>query len=398
MSNILLDLGSQPLANYLCKSEEESLNAQLYQLKAEYNNNLKINLDTEVDPKKLYNKYYYHSGVNQPYIKHCEELFCSINHLNLNTIIDIGGNDGTLLRTFKRLSKDENYDNSMKNNQRKRFINVDASESFEAINTEAGIEYYNEFFSDKLDLPKADIIISTNVFQHTKNIETFLKGIKKFLNGVWILEFPYTLRTLEKLFFDQFYHEHYYYWLITPLYKLFNDYGLKIINITENNMQGGSIRVWSTNKKPSAPEVTDVINSYKEKESLINLKTFNFRVSEKIKNDKDYINQLKGKTVFFGAAAKGVVYLNSLGITKKIMPESYLIDDTPEKQGLYVPGTGFKIYSRQKLLQDNVNNIIILSHNYVDHIVNSLRYDFSLRQSSNCNIISMLPDIREYKT
>ena len=394
MRNILLDLGRQPLANYLCKSEEDSFAAELYQLKAEYNNNLKINLDKEIDPNLLYGKYFYHSGVNKPYIKHCEELFYSINHLKSNIIIDIGGNDGTLLRTFKRL---EDFGNNSRNRiHRKRYINVDVSDSFQLINSQSGIEYYKAFFSHKLDLPKADIIISTNVFQHTKNIEIFLKGISKFLNGVWILEFPYTLRTLEKLYFDQFYHEHYYYWLITPLETIFKKYGLKIIYISENTMQGGSMRIWSTNKEPSAPEVIDVINSYKEKESIIKLKTFNYRVIKKIKEDFKYINELKGKTIFFGAAAKGVVYLNALGITSKIMPDSYVLDDTLEKQGLYIPGTGFRIYSRKKILNDNVKNIIILSHNYAEHIANSLRNDPSLKLSSMCKIITMLPDIRTY--
>tara|TARA_B100000579_G_scaffold403487_1_gene387541 strand:+ start:3340 stop:4524 length:1185 start_codon:yes stop_codon:yes gene_type:complete len=392
MRNVLVDLGRQPLANYLCKSEEESFAAELYTLKAEYNDNLKINLDKEIDPHSLYNNYYYHSGVNKPYIKHCEELYYSTKHLKSNIIIDIGGNDGTLLKTFKRLEEDGNKSN--KENQQKRYINVDVSDSFQSINNKLGIEYYKAFFSDELNLPKADIIISTNVFQHTKNIDIFLKGISKFLNGVWILEFPYTLRTLEKIYFDQFYHEHFYYWLITPLEKLFKMYGLKIIYITENTMQGGSIRIWLTNKQPSSPEIIDVINSYKEKESILNLDLFNSRVKKKIQDDIKYIKELNGKTIFFGAAAKGVVYLNALGITSKTMPNSYVIDDTIEKQGLYIPGTGLKIYSRNKLSKDDVDNIIILSHNYYDYIVNSLRNDMSLELSNKCKIMTMFPAIQ----
>jgi len=319
-------------------------------------------------------------------------MYSSFKHLKSNTIIDIGGNDGTLLKTFKRLEEDGNKSN--KENQQKRYINVDVSDSFQSINNKLGIEYYKAFFSDELNLPKADIIISTNVFQHTKNIDIFLKGISKFLNGVWILEFPYTLRTLEKIYFDQFYHEHFYYWLITPLEKLFKMYGLKIIYITENTMQGGSIRIWLTNKQPSSPEIIDVINSYKEKESILNLDLFNSRVKKKIQDDIKYIKELNGKTIFFGAAAKGVVYLNALGITSKTMPNSYVIDDTIEKQGLYIPGTGLKIYSRNKLSKDDVDNIIILSHNYYDYIVNSLRNDMSLELSNKCKIMTMFPAIQ----
>ena len=101
MSRILLDLGKQPLVGNLCVSREQSLKAIKYPLKAKYNNDLKISLDIEIEPSSLYKNYSYHSGVSKPYIKHCEDMYSSFRHLKSNTIIDIGGNDGTLLKTFK---------------------------------------------------------------------------------------------------------------------------------------------------------------------------------------------------------------------------------------------------------------------------------------------------------
>ena len=373
MSNILLDLGTQPLVGNLCDSREESLNAKQYPLKAVYNDDLKINLDIEIEPSLLYKTYSYHSGVSKPYIKHCEEMYSSFKHLKSSTIIDIGGNDGTLLKTFKHLSEKQNRDKNSFSN--KRYINVDASESFKEINIEAGIEYKHGFFSADIDLPKADIITSTNVFQHTKDIDCFMRGIIKHLNGIWILEFPYTFNTLKTLQFDQFYHEHYYYWLITPLEKLLTKYGLKIIHLEQNTIHGGSMRIWSTKKEPSAPRITDAIDIYKEREKDLNLESFNIEVNNYIETAKKYIYNLTGKTIFFGAAHKGCVFLNALGININSMNDAYVIDDTIAKQGLYVPGTGFEICSRERLLTDDIQNIIILPHNFGEHIANSLRYD-----------------------
>ena len=133
-------------------------------------------------------------------------MFETIKHLKSDVIIDIGGNDGTLLKTFKRMF--DKQENSINNSQR-RFINVDASESFSNTNEREGIEFFNSNFNENIKLPKANLITSTNVFQHTKDIDSFLKGIVKFLDGVWLLEFPYTLKTLDSLQFDQFYHEHF---------------------------------------------------------------------------------------------------------------------------------------------------------------------------------------------
>ena len=391
MSNILLDLGTQPLVGNLCHTKDQSLHVKQYPLKANYNNDLKIRLDIEIEPNILYKNYSYHSGVSKPYIEHCEKIYLSFKHLKSNTIIDIGGNDGTLLKTFKKLTA---MDDTTNVSNSKRYINVDASESFKSINLKSGIEYKQSFFSDQIDLPKADIITSTNVFQHTKDIDSFLKGITKHLDGVWILEFPYTLNTINTLQFDQFYHEHYYYWLITPLEKLFDKYGLKIIHLAENPIHGGSMRLWSTTKEFSAPIPIEAINSYKKKEKELKLESFNKDVSNYIKDAKNYIYSLSGKTIFFGAAHKGCVFLNALDININNMKGSYIIDDTKEKQGLYMPGTGFKIYSRNKLINDKIDNIIILPHNFGDHIANSLRYDSNNNKSFHGKLITMLPKIK----
>lgn len=386
MPQTLLDLVDQPLVNNLCASASASLQAERHPLKAVYQEDLTIHLDTEVPPQKLYENYLYRSGVSQPYIKHCEEMYNSVRHLRLDTIIDIGGNDGTLLKTFRKAAEDNTFWSGTKP---KRLINVDASESFRAINEEAGIEYCKGFFNEDMNLPKANLIVSTNVFQHTKDIHSFLRGIAKHLDGIWVLEFPYTLTTLSTLQFDQFYHEHYYYWLITPLQKLFAQYGLRIIHIAENSIHGGSMRLWMTNKDAAAATIHSVIDEYKKKEAQIDFASFNTQCRELMCNSKQFISSLKGRTAFFGAAAKGVVFLNALNLKIEEMPNSYVIDDTLGKQGKYIPGTGFEIVSRNRLDQDPVDNIIILAHNFAPYIADTLRAKF------NGNIYTCLPTVQE---
>ena len=385
MNNTLLDLGTQPLVNNLCLSKEESLSAKRHPLKAMYQDDLTIHLDTEIPPDILYKNYLYNSGVSLPYIDHCEKMYDSCKHLSMKVMIDIGGNDGTLLRTFREESKVNTFWSST---PPERFINVDASESFREKNEKDGIEYICGFFSDELDLPKAKLITSTNVFQHTKDIHSFMRGIQKHLDGLWILEFPYTYTTLSTLQFDQFYHEHYYYWLITPLEKLFHEYGLKIIHISEHSIHGGSLRMWMTNKNVSSPEISNSIEEYKNKEKELDLSAFNLNTQTYIQKSKDFILNFPGKTAFFGAAAKGCVFLNALEISVHNMPDSYVIDDTVEKQRLFVPGTGFEICNRQTLIDKPVDNIIILAHNFKDYIVKSLR-----ESNFEGNIITMFPSI-----
>ena len=91
---------------------------------------------------------------------------------------------------------------------------------------------------------KCKVIVSTNVFQHTENIGEFVKGIHRVLtqDGVWCLEFPYWRKDLETYQYDQVYHEHIYYYLLTPLCSLFEQYGLEIIDVSEQKIHGGSLR------------------------------------------------------------------------------------------------------------------------------------------------------------
>ena len=67
MTNTLLDLGGQPLVNNLLGSAQEALTATRWPLKAVYDKNHTIHLDTEVPPEKLYQNYLYRSGISAPY-------------------------------------------------------------------------------------------------------------------------------------------------------------------------------------------------------------------------------------------------------------------------------------------------------------------------------------------
>ena len=267
-------------------------------------------------------------------------------------------------------------------------VNVDASESVQGSNEEAGFEFINAYWSEDVDVPKADIIVSTNVFQHTKDIHSFLRGIQKHLDGVWILEFPYALETILTGQFDQFYHEHYYYWLLSPLEKLFKQYGLKIIHALPMDIHGGTMRLWMTNKEPSAPAV-DLSRYTKYEQEAVAKAPFIFGGALNSTGD-EFIHKSTsgdwGKVCFFGAAAKGCVFLNALNFNIHTVNEMVVIDDTPEKQGLFIPGTGFQVVDRSVLPE--YDTVIILAHNFRHHIAKSLATHW------NGQIVSLLPIVQ----
>jgi hypothetical protein len=104
------DLGNFPLVNNLNISREESLNCERYPLSIDlYTESKLTSLSCVVDGEKLFSNYLFKSEVNRPYIEHCKVMFNYIDSIvnvkDDDLIVDIGGNDGTLLNAFKDCKK-----------------------------------------------------------------------------------------------------------------------------------------------------------------------------------------------------------------------------------------------------------------------------------------------------
>ena len=390
-STEILNLGEVPLVNKLCVTREQSLASLKFPLAIQVFHKSRLTCLTEiVDKEHLFDDYVYHSGVSQPYIDHCREMYDYLSgFITLKKgdyVYDIGGNDGTLLSEFK------------KKNEGTIYVNIDASNAFSEINKSRGILYINKFFDQKFHSiqfhnVKPKLIISTNVFQHTAPIRSFLKGIYKFLdeNGIWCLEFPYLLMTIFNDNYDQVYHEHVYYFLLANIKEILRQEGMRVIHVSFHNIHTGSLRVLSV-------KFESVISSDLSVQSFLNLENsvtpeylieWGNRIQTKIQYFRNFILSLRkeGKLIIgFGAAAKGCVFLNSIGIDYTTIP--VIIDDTPEKQGKYMPGTGIFITDRSFIKKTKIDYILILAHNFSDYIIESLKKEYDGK------FIVMFPEVK----
>jgi hypothetical protein len=388
-----LDFGMMPLVNNLADSKLESLECPLFPLAVNYYPESGLSmLSVAVDPKTLFSHYVYKSGTSQPYVEHCKEMFQYLSKFvslkENDTCVDIGGNDGTLLKTF-RDSTTTKLD----------LINVDPSENIGKISEKAGIPTVTKMFDHSVGCSpalakKCKIITSTNVFQHTENISGFVSGIYHALrtDGVWCLEFPYWKRDLETYQYDQVYHEHIYYYLLTPLCKLFADRGLEIIDVSEQKIHGGSLRIISRIGRSKSPN--PATTKFLKDESVFTdnfYKEWGNSVKTHLTGSQEYLTNLKAsgkKIAGFGAAAKGCTFLNAAKINHTTI--DYIVDDTDTKQNKFVPGTGIEIVSRETLIKDPPDYIVILAHNFADYIMNSLKPIYKGK------FIKMFPSITVY--
>lgn len=383
-----LNLGNVPLVNNLCETREESFACEKFPLAIQLFTESNLTCLTEVVNKdNLFLNYLYRSGVNKPYLTHCAKMYDYLSRMidfkDKDLIVDIGGNDGSLLIEFRKENKNLNY------------VNIDCSKSFIETNHKAGIEYLNEYFCADTELSyKAKLITSTNVFQHTEPIRSFVQGIEKNLSneGMWCLEFPYLLTTLANDNYDQVYHEHIYYFCLKNIIDLLKQEGLKVINVSYHDMHAGTLRVLSV-KESSLRQIDSTILSFLNLEKTLTTEycvKWGKRAKEKITEFQDFLHKLLnryGSTIAcFGAAAKGCVFLNSCGIDDTMI--RFIIDDTLSKQGKFVPGTGIEVVNREILKIKKPDCILILAHNFKDYIINSLKDQYDGK------FIVMFPDIK----
>lgn len=373
-----LNLGDMPLPNNLFKTQEEALNCQKFELKVNFCNNCGLNqLSEVVDPRVLFSHYVYKSGVSQGYINHCKEMANTFKEKytlsygsSADFIIDVAGNDCTLLEQFK-----EKY-------PQLRLLNIDPAKNLCEICKQKGIPAYNEFLTINTALEVvrnyglARVITATNVTAHVDKLREFFLSAKFMLayNGVFIIEFPYLIDTVVNNSFGQVYHEHLSYFTITPLQRLCEETGMKITDVQKFEIHDGTARVviahdysnreieesvstFLDNEKKLGYSNIEVYNAWKDvvQDNLVSL---NYEISNLI---------AKGfKIGAFGASAKGNTMLNAAGLNYKQI--DYIIDDTFEKQGMYSPGTGIPIVSVEELENNSVDYLLILAPNFTKEI------------------------------
>jgi 2-polyprenyl-3-methyl-5-hydroxy-6-metoxy-1,4-benzoquinol methylase len=372
-----IDLGEMPLVNNLSDTREDSFNCPKYKLAVQYFTKSKLSCLTEnVDPNLMFSQYSYKSGVVKAYADHCKEMFWFVDtYLDLkenDNVLDIGGNDGTLLKSFLEKKPYLNV------------LNVDASTNLTDLSRQRGIPALNEFWgveTTKTLNKKFKLITSTNVFQHTPPIADFAEAISMSLDdkGIWCLEFPYWKTNMQTLQFDQIYHEHVYFYLVEPLKQLFAKFGLEIIKAVKYPIHGGTLRLLISKKGDWY--ACDGVQKLIDEEQSIDQKYYEDWgevIETHISDCNAFLRMLKAdgsNIIGFGAAAKGCIFLNSAKIDDTIL--DIVIDDTDLKQDKFIPGTGIQIKSREYLKNNKVDYILILAHNFKDVIIESLKEQYS---------------------
>lgn len=326
--------------------------------------------------KNIFSTFYpYFSSYSDTWLKHCKNyvdmMMSKYNYDKNSLVIEIGSNDGYLLQYFKEYGV--------------KILGIESSESvaITAIkkNIPTDIEYFDKNYAIKMtkDGNIADLIIANNVLAHNPDLHDFVEGLKHILKpeGVITIEFPHLLNLIQKCEFDSIYAEHFSYFSLYAVRKLFKIHDLIIYDVEEIPTHGGSLRIYakhdtgigiSTNIKTILEREKKelIIDSYNSFESSIKtIKEDLIKLLTKLKSENK-------KIIGYGAAAKAATLLNYCEIGTGLI--DYIADLNPIKQGKFMPGSHVPIVNSDKIKDDKPDVIVIFAWNIKDEIMKQLDY------------------------
>ncbi len=367
-------LGEQPLANTLSTKIKNNARVQKFPINVvRCEECTLLQLDYIVDQNKVYHPDYpYLPGITKTVDEEQKELsdylFKELNLKKNNLVLDIGSNDGSLLKHFKE-----------------KGLNVIGVEPTNIAKIANKNEIYTiqSFFNEEVanqvikEKGKIKLITSTNVFAHMSTLGDVMDGIVKLLDddGYFCFENHYIMEILEKVQYDTFYHEHLRTYSLISLKKLFDLYNLNLFHAQKVSRYGGSIRCIVSKKKIDQTKSLKELLEIEKKYLVDNCKDTYDNFVNSIKKSKDdlikILKELKLKNMKIigkSCPARAIVL-----ITYCDLDESYLeyIAEQPTslKLNYYIPDTNLKIISDNKLLENTPDYILLLAWHLTEPII-----------------------------
>ncbi len=325
-----------------------------------------VQLTKILPPDSMYRKYWYRSGLNNSMIKALEDVAINAvrkasSSLN-NWALDIGSNDSTLLGILRR------YGYST--------VGFDPANNLAEYAKKNCDVFINNYFSNKTVHfgHKFGIITSIAMFYDLEEPRSFIQNIKENLadGGVWIIQMTDLTCMLYANAFDNICMEHLAYYTLKNLNKLLLEFDLTIFDVSYNDVNGRSIRVYVGHKKYNPDWLTSsrVEKALQLEQELLRskpLKAFNKIIEDVGKVILNKINELNvdNKKVFaLGASTKGNTLLQKFKITNKHIPLA--LEVNKDKHGLYTGGSNIRIVSEEEGFKLKPDYLLVLPWHFID--------------------------------
>jgi SAM-dependent methyltransferase len=375
-----VDLGMSPLCeSYVAKEQLNSMEP-FYPLAAYVCRDcLLVQLQEYVAPEHIFSEYAYFSAFSDAWLDHARR-YVEIMTARLvlgpaSRVIELGSNDGYLLQFFVEKGIP--------------VLGIDPAANIASAAEQRCVPTLVKFFGIETARELAekdtqgDLVLGNNVLAQVTNLNSFVEGIRIILrsNGVCTLEFPHLLKTIAGNQFDQIYHEHFSYFSLLTVEKIFVAHGMRIFDVEELWTHGGSLRIYACHvgdtTHPTEASVSGLMR--RERETGLHRLDAYADFADQVRTTKrkllSFLIEAKsrGKSLAgYGAPGKGNTLLNYCGIRTDFL--DYTVDRNPYKQDKYLPGTHIPIFPPEKIAETKPDYVLILPWNLKDEIMNQLAY------------------------
>lgn len=321
-----------------------------------------VQLADTVDPTLIYTNYQYTTsisrGLDAHFATYAEQVIKRVRPPAARMVLDIGSNDGTLLRAFK----DRGY----------VVRGVDPAGNVAAAATAAGIETHCGYFTAELGqylreaYGRIDLITANHVMANVANLHDFIEGVKELLapDGTFVFETGYWPAIMRKRLIDTIEHEHIHYFSVAPLAKLFHRHDLSLIHVEEQPTKGGSLRGY-VKHQPSAKDES-IWKMASDEDAAVLRRQFACEIQALRSQMRVVIDRKPKKETWvgYGAAVGSTLLLYHFGLGDVL---TELWDDNPGKIGRYSPGYHLPVV---KPSRGTASKVVVLAWRYAEMIMN----------------------------
>src|SRR5712671_1780749 len=339
LEHIFVDLGASPLVQSFLSSDKLNQMEPFYPLQVFVCDKcFLVQLQEFVAPENIFSDYLYFASYSDTWLAHAkrytDEMMRRFPISEKSLVIEIASNDGYLLQYFA----EKNIP----------VLGVEPAANVAQVAAKKGISSITKFFSRETAKElvaagkRADLLLGNNVLAHVPDVNDFVEGMKILLKpqGVITMEFPHLMQLMEQNQFDTIYHEHFSYFSLLTVEKIFAAHGLTLFDAEELPTHGGSLRIYARHREDSTHPVTSRIADLRAREENLGygkIETYS-QFADQVKETKrkllDFLIQVKrsGKKIAgYGAPGKGNTLLNYCSIRTDFI--DYTVDRNPHKHG-----------------------------------------------------------------